>query len=467
MGNLNTAGVSADVRTRMLNYLNYVPSAAWLAGKEPSHGPILDDPTLGYGDNVNDYDIGLTVAKRILNKKNSLAGQQFTTLNQLNGIDYLGQDKFDDLVYTFSRYWELFLNVNLFAQTQWFYCGAASAQMILDYVNNWGGNPQLTQLNLYNTIQNFKTDNNFYTDPDGLCGCLNQESPAANQWLVHSGNSVDETTRKLLVTMETYDAPPAALIFDGDHWVVVSGTTATEGPSMNKPSFIVYTIQVQDPGGGGQTRDIEYQNWITNFFTPNTWGATFNNRYVGVYDPKVKAKKKVSFIPQNLKTKGKRMISLKDAQKYAQESLVDYHLTSQKVYKKALRGAKVGTPIPVKNLRVKSKPFYYLVPFEKNNRTSLVVMINAYYGNYLGSSVVDKPKGYLAVKERAATNRVVKALKARRKKVDKAHLVWKPSVLSWDPFEPVWKIKLNGRVRYVNQQKKVASQMKRARMGGM
>jgi hypothetical protein len=471
MGNLNVTGVPADVRNRILNYLNHVPNARWLAGREPSHGPILDDPGLGYGDGVADYDIGVRVARRILHKRDSRPDGQFTSLNQLKGIDYFGQDKFNDLVYTFSRYWELFLNVNIYSQTTGYYCGAASAQMILDYLHGWGGNPQLTQDNLYNIIQNHKTDNNFYTDPDGLKGCLNQESPAANRWIVHSGNNVEVASRKLIVTMNAYDSPPAALIYDGDHWVVVSGVTATESPSMNKPSFIIYTIEIKDPAGAGNTRDIEYHTWKTTFFTPNTWGTTWDNKYVGVVDPKVKASKNIRSMPPNVKTKGKKMISTKEAQKSAQESIADYHLLSKKAYKRALSGASPGKPILVKNLRLKTKRYYYLVPFVKRGKTTVVFMINAYYGNYLGSSVVDKPKGYLDISKSKAKSLAVKDLKKRvsveKKDVEQAYLIWKPCKLSWDPFSPIWKTKTKGKIRYISQEKQVRSDIRRVRKGGM
>lgn len=471
MGNLNTSGVPADVRNRIINYLNHVPSALWLAGKEPSHGPILDDPALGYGDNVADYDIGVTVARRILTKRDSLTDHQFAQLNQLSGIDYFGQDKFNDLVYTFSRYWELFLAVNVYGQTTGYYCGAASAQMILDYLHGWGGTPALTQDEIYDIIQDYKTDTHFYTDPGGLRGCLNQESPSANHWIVHSGNDVEVASRKLIVTMNAYDAPPAALIYDGDHWVVVSGVTATESPTMNKPSFIIYTLQVKDPGGGGSTRDFEYHTWTSSIFTPNTWGSTFDDKYVCVVDPKVKASKNIRFMQPNVKTKGKHKLSLQEAKTFAQEGIQDYHLLSQAAYKKALSGAKPGTPILVKNLRLKTKRYYYLVPFEKHNKTTIVIMINAYYGNYLGSSVVDKPSGYLDVSASQAKTLTVKHLKkrveAQTSDVEKVHLVWKPCRLSWDPFSPLWKTKTKGKIRYVNQEKEVRSDIKRYRKGGM
>lgn len=472
MGDIETAGVPADVATRLLNFLNYASRAAVIAGNEPVHGPILDDPSTGYGDNVEDYDIGMVVAERIIDRRDSLPGNQFTDLAQLSGIDYLGQDKFDDLVYTFSRYWELLLDVNRFDQETGFYCGAASAQMILDYLHNWGGDPDISQDDLYNTIQTHKEDTGFYTDPDGLVGCLNDESPAANRWLVYAGGAgyQAKVTRKLAVTMNQYDAPPAALVFDGDHWVVISGVTATEEPSMGKQSFIIYTVRVHDPGRGSNVREVEYSNWCNNYMTRNTWGTKWDNQYVVVVDPKVE-EADVRFPMPNYKTSGRRRISPEDAVKYAQESLVDYHLTDRKDYRDALEGTAPGEPVLFKNLRLKSKRFCYLVPFEKGDRTRVVVMVNTYFGNYMGSSIVDKPKGYLDIRADRAKTLVQREVADKpgvsAEDVREPWLVWKPSRESWDPFEPVWKTTARGRRRYVNQKGEISSRLRKVRKGGM
>lgn len=470
---IDTSGVSNEVRARILNFLNHTHNAKSIAGDEPVHGPILDDPSTGYGDNVGDYDIGIKVATGILTKRNSLPGHQFMNIAQLNGIPYLGQDKFTDLVYTFSRYWERFLAVNRLEQETNYYCGAASAQMILDFLHGWGGNPQINQDDLYETIQDHKQDNNFYTDPDGLAGCLNKESPSANRWFVYSGGDGDQekVCRKMAVTMDTYDSPPPVLIFDGDHWVVVSGVTATESPSMAKKSFIIYTIRIHDPGIGSNVQEIEYYNWCSMYMTKNTWGQTWLDKYVCIVDPKAESNKIIKFANPNYKTGGRKTISLEEAKKFARESLDDYHLTDRKEYKESLRDASPGEPILVKNLRLKSKRSYYLVPFVRAGKTKVVVMINAYYGNYLGSSIVEKPREYLDISEKKAINQIHSNLKKKmpisKEEIRKPWLVWKPCEQSWDPFFPLWKTITKGRVRYVNQAGQVFSRMKKAKKGGM
>ena len=473
MGELHTAYVVPNVANRILDFLNHAKTAVEIAGKEPVRGPVLDDLAKGARPGIRGYDIGLTVAKRILIKRNSLAGKVFTDLSQLNGISYFGQDKFDDLAHTFSRYWERFLAVNRLEQETNFYCGSASAQMILDFLHGWGGAPVIDQDDIWDTIQgHVQEDDDWATDPPGLAGVLNDESPDENVWLVYTTGEFlpDPATKKAAVTMNTYDAPPAALINDGDHWVVISGVTATEAPSMESAAFIIYTIRIHDPGIGSNVREIAYHTWCENVLTPNTWGTTYKDKHVCVVDPKVPKAKNVRPAMPNRKTKGNKLITLADAKRYALEALDDYHLSDREDYKKALVRTTPGKPILVKNLKKRRKRFYYLVPFVKD-RTRVVLMIDGYYGNYLGSSIVDKPKGYIDISSSKARNIAHKHLEKFKRgnlaKVRKPWLVWKPCRETRDPFSPMWKTEVEGRRRYVNQQGEVSSRINREKKGGM
>ncbi|MGK0179660.1 MAG: hypothetical protein ACI8PD_001461 [Nitrospinales bacterium] len=111
MATFTGTGINEDIKDRILSFLNSANYAPSIAGKEPKSGPVFDDPDKGYGDQIKDYDIGVTVATRIIEKRDSLPGNQFTSLAELSNISGFGQDKYDDLLYTFgnSRYgqWNL------------------------------------------------------------------------------------------------------------------------------------------------------------------------------------------------------------------------------------------------------------------------------------------------------------------------------------------------------------------------
>ena len=93
--------VTAQTKQLILDFLNQASSAAAIAGSEPVEGPVFDDVTTGYGDQVRDYDIGTVVAQRILIKRAAIGS--FTNLTQLAGIAGFGEDKFNDLIYSFAR----------------------------------------------------------------------------------------------------------------------------------------------------------------------------------------------------------------------------------------------------------------------------------------------------------------------------------------------------------------------------
>lgn len=92
--------ISGWLENRVLLFLNGAGSPANIAGDEPQTGPVLDNPWTGYGDQIDDYDIGITVAKRILEKRNSFSSKQFSSLSQLRNIQGFGIDKLNDLLYS-------------------------------------------------------------------------------------------------------------------------------------------------------------------------------------------------------------------------------------------------------------------------------------------------------------------------------------------------------------------------------
>ncbi|MGD9928919.1 MAG: hypothetical protein AB7U05_02775 [Mangrovibacterium sp.] len=96
------SGLDPVVEMRILDFLNSAQTPADIAGIEPAEGPVFDNPEKGYGDNIRDYDIGLTVASRIISERNKLPSKKFTALAQVRAIKYIGQDKIDDLVYSFG-----------------------------------------------------------------------------------------------------------------------------------------------------------------------------------------------------------------------------------------------------------------------------------------------------------------------------------------------------------------------------
>lgn len=90
-----------------IEWLNEVQTWQDIAGVEPIDGPIFDSPWSGYGDQIDDYDIGETTAKEILKSRALLPDQKFTSLTEVRAVRGVGIDKINDILYTFgasSRY---------------------------------------------------------------------------------------------------------------------------------------------------------------------------------------------------------------------------------------------------------------------------------------------------------------------------------------------------------------------------
>ncbi len=90
------------IEKRILDFINAANTAADIAGSEPAEGPVFDNPETGFGDQIRDYDIGITVAARIITERNKLGSTGFTSLQQLYNVKYVGADKINDLVYSFG-----------------------------------------------------------------------------------------------------------------------------------------------------------------------------------------------------------------------------------------------------------------------------------------------------------------------------------------------------------------------------
>jgi len=93
MGQFSVRGIEPWILRRILTNLNGFETAA-----EISAG-VRNNPISG----LSGYDIGPKVAQRIIDRRSEFPGNKFTSIGQLKAIPGLGEDKFQDLVYTFGK----------------------------------------------------------------------------------------------------------------------------------------------------------------------------------------------------------------------------------------------------------------------------------------------------------------------------------------------------------------------------
>ena len=102
-----------------------------------------------------------------------------------------------------------------YIQTTNYYCGAASARMILNS-RNLGINAPAQNV-LYDYIHSHNECNGWYSGPSGLRDVLNQYAGTRARFAVSALSSQNDAVKKLAYTIDTYGVPPASLIYGFAH----------------------------------------------------------------------------------------------------------------------------------------------------------------------------------------------------------------------------------------------------------
>ncbi|MGD0517186.1 MAG: PEP-CTERM sorting domain-containing protein [Thermoguttaceae bacterium] len=195
------------------------------------------------------------------------------------------------------------LNNTYHAQQNDYYCGPATAQMILDS-DAVHANPVPTQDNIYAQIRaNNSTDNadinDWSTDPNGLKGALAHYDTAHN-YVAYNMTDFNAATRTLAYNIDHYGVPAGALVKHGQHWINVRGVNSNVQPTLTgaNANFTVNGFYVRDPWTGlhnaeGLGIDAYIANtaggWQSQFTTIRTTdgNGTWNGNYAFVTDPDV------------------------------------------------------------------------------------------------------------------------------------------------------------------------------------
>lgn len=108
------------------------------------------------------------------------------------------------------------------------YCGAAVAMMLFEHLSI-GGIPQANLFCVGSSLSKYK--NEFYIDPDGLMGLLNQHLEATGRpyrYIVLSCASGEEAVQELAASL-AQDPPLPGFTLDQSHWVLVDGVEQKDG----------------------------------------------------------------------------------------------------------------------------------------------------------------------------------------------------------------------------------------------
>lgn len=357
-------------------------------------------------------------------------------------------------------------DVPLYGQQQCNWCGAASAQMIMNGYPDPTDRIFLTQLNIWNSIQANNSTNaidvnqNWATDPQGLQGCLMVlNPPPGGTWNIHMDTIRDNLMFDIFFWMNRNNYPVAVLINEGEHWVViVQYETDVEPIAGSTPTLNEITFYDPEPHNIGSVINKLAANWYANEWAnsirfPGTW----RNNWVAVIEPPIeKGRVKVKMVERM----GKKIIPPEKAIEYA-KMWIEKRRLDKKIPYKILQRKDIITLNPIL-VREQSKgekvTDFYIVPFgleREIDRTRISIIVNAYTGEFEEIGSFGKPIKYLPEKE--AIYIIAKAMGLTRTEIRdvEARMIFQPSKQTHIRIYPFWEIKLKAmehkRILYVDQ----------------
>jgi hypothetical protein len=310
-----------------------------------------------------------------------------------------------------------------------YYCGAACAQMILDSI----GAGILDQDTLYNENHSHTSyDQNLYnslgqkiewaTPPDGLNWTLNHHLPTAfhSFFVEDSISNEDSISRMIAWTIEHFGVPPAALVLEARHWILVRGmTVSTEPQSSIDTIYTISQFRINDPwppvpswdmmtrtrdsslapppphsqndncgtGGNRGIADelVAYSYWQTHYMTAANYhpNGHWQGKFVAVCDPDRPPERRGPFLRPELRFDGNRILSNETAVKLAREILDD-----RKIFPKDERWSKMLSNIqPMEPIFVQRidrlDDYYYIVPLSSSEQKATgALLFDARYGTF-------------------------------------------------------------------------------------
>jgi len=361
-------------------------------------------------------------------------------------------------------------NVPVYGQQMCIYCGAASAQMIMNGYPNPADRLFFTQLQIWNTIQANNSTvpadvaQGWATDPLGLQRAMiaMNPPPPLGTWQIHMNTNRDSVMFDILYWMNRNNFPVATLINRGGHWVVIVGFQSDIAPVAGS-SPVLQTIRIHDPEphNVGTDSTMAAAAWYASPWNGSIiYAGTWTNQYVAVIEPP--AEKGVVKVKE-VKRVGEKFISPEAAAKGWIEKL---GLAKKDAYA-VLNRKDIANQAPIL-VREESKskmemeravPHYYVVPFGLLSEigrcgvplTRISIIVNAYTGDFEEVTAFGEPIRYLPQQE--AVQIAGRALKLKDEELSaiKASLLFRPSDITHIRTYPFWVLKAKERVLYVDQ----------------
>ena len=367
-----------------------------------------------------------------------------------------------------------------------YYCGAACAQMVLRAL----GQPLLSQDDLYNDNHNHSVEPGAWsTPPDGLCWTMNNRQ-VQKHFTLDSTDTEEPISRTMCWAISHYQCAPIALVYAGNHWVVVRGCTVSATPaSAFDTSYTITGFDINNPwppvpappgppphadgdvcGSGGNRGiadiNVSYDAWKRDYLTANVFGAVWLGRFVAVCDPDRPGMPGSPEPSPPLERKrrfdGQRLLEGGLVRDDLRGNLTDAGLLSHPLWSKVFEDVVTAEPLLVQRLDRPGDPYWIVPTVDRSGMPRAAVSVDAHFGDYQQAMAVRNPDASLfgfadsgravehVVDRRFEVTGAAGTVLARRQDLTvHPDLVWRPCRESLSPFYPFRMISLGAHVLYV------------------
>lgn len=347
-----------------------------------------------------------------------------------------------------------------------YYCGAASAMMVLAEIGVGYGS--LDQDDLYTSNNTHNAQPGWYSDPVGVCYTMVHRKPASfsNTFVVYRSPNEPAGSQKLVYTLQHYGVSPIVLVYNCAHWIVVCGVQTDVNPATG-----AYTIQgfwVNNPvwennephaagdicGSGGshgiENQWVSYATWQSTYYTGcNYDSGTGALQYISVCDPdepKLPLPRQVEPVRY---FNGRSLIEARSVAGALNQEIKRFALQEAKQTARVANG-KFGAPLLVRRLDDEKK-FYYLTPSMEGSNVIGYAQTDALHGNLESLYTLRRSAKQFELDQKRITASLIgqrielpqekglfKLIKGQFK-IDR-ELVWRPCRQAYSPHLPFWRI---------------------------
>lgn len=163
------------------------------------------------------------------------------------------------------------------------------------------------------------------------------------------------------------------------------------------------------------------------------------------------------------------LLSPEEARIYAKKGFMKQAWTYPKKMRESMAISSAGEPLLVKRID-REGAFYYIVPFNRGDKTNVVVIVDAKTGRFKETSCFKESSTYLKIgrndakrilmhflEDEEAENEIIKQTPI---------LIWKPCEQTQSPYEPLWRIQAKSKSWFIDQKGDVYDKIIKIKLKG-